>query len=224
MGDSFQFFDIILFAMVAAFLVLRLRSVLGRRTGHERRRDPFARPPAAAPGAASDNVVSLPDRGKSAAPAAEPGPVPLATGLKQVHAADSSFDESGFVRGARAAFEIIVGAFAAGDTAMLRPLLSDDVYDSFNAAIGARQAQQETHETRLVAIDAVDLVEAGMDGRTAILTVKFISQQINVTRAADGSIVDGDPERVVEKTDFWTFARNTRSSDPNWQLVATRSA
>jgi len=223
MGDSFQFFDIILFAMVAAFLVLRLRSVLGRRTGSEQRRDPFARPPAA-PGAASDNVVSLPDRGKSAAPEPEPGPVPLATALKQIHAADPSFDENGFVHGARGAFEMIVGAFAAGDTAALRPLLSDDVYDSFNEAIRARAAHQETHETRLVAVDTVDLVEAGLDGRTAVLTVKFISQQVNVTRAADGSIVDGDPERVVEKTDFWTFARNTRSSDPNWQLVATRSA
>jgi predicted lipid-binding transport protein (Tim44 family) len=227
MGESFQFFDIILFAMVAAFLVLRLRSVLGRRTGNEQRRDPFARPPAPpapAPGPASDNVVSLPDRGKSAAPEVEPGPLPLATGLKQIHAADQSFDENGFLHGARGAFEMIVGAFAAGDTATLRPLLSDDVYDSFNEAIRARTAQHETHETRLVAIDTVDLVEAGLDGRTAVVTVKFISQQINVTRAADGSIVDGDPERVVEKTDFWTFARNTRSSDPNWQLVATRSA
>jgi predicted lipid-binding transport protein (Tim44 family) len=222
MGESFQFFDIILFAMVAAFLVLRLRSVLGRRTGNEQRRDPFARPPA--PGAASDNVVSLPDRGKSAAPDPEPGPVPLAVGLKQIHSADPAFDENGFVHGARGAFEMIVAAFAAGDTGALRPLLSDDVYDSFNEAIRVRAAQHETHETRIVAIDGVDLVEAGLDGRTAVVTVKFISQQINVTRAADNSIVDGDPEHAVEKTDFWTFARNTRSSDPNWQLVATRSA
>src|SRR5690242_3708802 len=98
MGESFQFFDIILFAMVAAFLVLRLRSVLGRRTGNEQRRDPFARPPAApgaAPGPASDNVVTLPDRGKSALPEPEPGPVSLATGLKQIHSADPNFDENG---------------------------------------------------------------------------------------------------------------------------------
>lgn len=222
MGDSFQFFDIILFAMVAAFLVLRLRSVLGRRTGHEQRRDPFGRPPV--PEAATDNVVSLPERNKPSEDGADVGPVPLATGLRQIHAADPSFEENGFLRGARGAFEMIVSAFAAGDTAALRPLLSDEVYDSFAEAIRTRVAAKETHETRLLSIDAVDLVEAGMDGRNAVATVKFVSQQINVTRAADGSIVDGDPERAVEKTDFWTFARNTRSTDPNWQLVATRSA
>ena len=166
---------------------------------------------------------SLPDRSKTAEDA-DAGPVPLATGLRQIHAADSSFDENGFLRGARAAFEMIVGAFAAGDTAALRPLLSDAVYESFSEAIRVRTAARETHETRLVSVDTVDLVEAGMDSRNAVVTVKFISQQINVTRAADGSIVDGDPEKVEEKTDFWTFARNTQSSDPNWQLVATRSA
>ena len=225
MGDGFQFFDIILFAMVAAFLVLRLRSVLGRRTGNEQRRDPFARARdrEAAPEPASDNVVSLPERGKADAQP-ELAPVPLAEGLRQVRAADPSFDENGFVRGARSAFEMIVNAFATGDTATLRPLLSDEVYDHFAEAIRHRVAAKETHETRLLSIKAADLVEAGMDGRTAIATVKFISDQINVTRGADGAVVDGDPEHVVEKTDFWTFARNTRSTDPNWALIATRSA
>ena len=228
MGDGFQFFDIILFAMVAAFLVLRLRSVLGRRTGHEQQRDPFARPPR---DAATDNVVSLPERGKAAeaeavpaAGAGEPEPIPLATGLRQIHAADPSFDETSFVRGARGAFEMIVNAFAAGDTATLRPLLSNEVYDRFAEAIRARQDAKETLETQLVAVPNVDIVEAMMNGRTAVVTVKFISEQINVTRAADGKIIDGDPERVVEKTDFWTFARDTRSTDPNWVLIATRSA
>ena len=225
MGDGFQFFDIILFAMVAAFLVLRLRSVLGRRTGNEQRRDPFARARdrEAAPEPASDNVVSLPERGKADAQP-ELAPVPLAEGLRQVRAADPSFDENGFVRGARSAFEMIVNAFAAGDTATLRPLLSNEVYDRFAEAIRARQDAKETLETQLVAVPNVDIVEAMMNGRTAVVTVKFISEQINVTRAADGKIIDGDPERVVEKTDFWTFARDTRSTDPNWVLIATRSA
>src|SRR6185437_15240650 len=129
-----------------------------------------------------------------------------------------------FIQGARGAFELIVGAFAAGDTGALRPLLSDEVFEGFSQAIHERNQAKETHETNLVAIRSADLVEAALDGSTAFVTVRFVSSQVNVTRAHDNSIVDGDPDRVVEKTDFWTFARNTRSQDPNWQLVATRSS
>jgi predicted lipid-binding transport protein (Tim44 family) len=212
------FIDIVLFAMVAVFLVLRLRSVLGRRTGTERRRDLFERP------AGGENVVTLPERSKPAevtAGGAAPGSV--AAGLAAIRGADPSFDPDNFLRGARGAFEMIVSAFAAGDTAALRPLLSDEVYERFAEAIRARQEAKETLETNLLSIKSADITEAELSGRDALVTVRFASDQINVTRAADGSIVDGEPERVVEKTDFWTFARNTRASDPNWQLVATRS-
>lgn len=221
MTDSY--FDIILFAMVAVFLVLRLRSVLGRRTGLEQRRDPFSRPPAreASSEAAGDNVVSLPDRGKGEDVAAggDPG-----AGIAQIRGADRSFDPNDFLRGARGAFEMIVGAFAAGDTSTLRPLLSDEVYERFAEAIRARTDAKETLETKLVAMKSAEIVEAALNGATAIVTVRFASDQINVTRTADGAVVDGDPDRVVEKTDFWTFARNTRAQDPNWLLIATRSA
>jgi len=225
MSDGFQFFDIILFAMVAAFLVLRLRSVLGRRTGTEQRRDLFPpRPPEAAP---TDNVVSLADRNKAGAgsgpAAADAGPLPLAAQLASVRSADPSFEEAGFLRGARGAFEIIVTAFAAGNTATLRPLLSDDVYERFAEAIRARTAAGETQETKLAAIDAADIVEARTSGGIVLVTVRFASDQTNVTRGRDGAVVDGDPAKTVERTDFWTFARDPRSSDPNWQLVATRS-
>ncbi|HEY0521801.1 MAG TPA: Tim44/TimA family putative adaptor protein [Stellaceae bacterium] len=225
MSDGFQFFDIILFAMVAAFLVLRLRSVLGRRTGTEQRRDLFPpRPPEAAP---TDNVVSLVDRNKAGAgsgPApADGGPLPLAAQLDSVRSADPSFEETGFLRGARGAFEIIVTAFAAGNTATLRPLLSDDVYERFAEAIRARTAAGETQETKLAAIDAADIVEARTSGGIVLVTVRLASDQTNVTRGRDGAVVDGDPDKTVERTDFWTFARDPRSSDPNWQLVATRS-
>jgi predicted lipid-binding transport protein (Tim44 family) len=221
MSDGFL--EIVLFAMVAGFLVLRLRAVLGRRTGTERRRDPFAR---SADGTRGDNVVSLPDASKpveavnGTAPA---GPVPLEQGVAAIRGADPSFAPEPFTQGARGAFELIVGAFAAGDTGALRPLLSDEVFEGFSQAIHERTQAKETHETNLVAIRSADLVEAALDGRTAFVTVRFVSSQVNVTRAHDNSIVDGDPDRVVEKTDFWTFARNTRSQDPNWQLVATRS-
>lgn len=221
MGDFPQYFDIILFAMVAAFLVLRLRSVLGRRTGHERRPDPVLRR-AEAPG---DKVVALGNRGPVAPPpqlAAAPADA-VAAGLERIRAADPGFDPAHFIEGARVAFEMIVAAFAAGDKARLRPLLSDDVYKPFAAAIDERGPAGETLETRILQIKRLDIAEAGFVGHVARITVKFVSDQINVLRAHDGSIVDGDPEHGIEKTDFWSFARDTRSTDPNWVLVATTS-
>jgi predicted lipid-binding transport protein (Tim44 family) len=227
MGGDFHVGSIIFFAIVALFLLFRLRGVLGRRTGQERYRDPFAQrsapPPASAP------VPGAPPEGRgpviegTATPVPEPAHVPLAAGLAQLKAADRNFDERGFLKGARGAFEMIVNAFAAGDTAALKPLLSPDVYRSFAEAIQQRQAAKETHETHLVTVKECELVEAGVDGSTAFVTVKVVSDQVNVTRAADGTVIDGDPDRVVEKTDFWTFSRDIRSRDPNWQLVATRS-
>jgi predicted lipid-binding transport protein (Tim44 family) len=221
MGDLPHYFDIILFAMVAAFLVLRLRSVLGRRTGNERRRDLFARGPAPPAG---DKVVTLPPRPALTTLAAAPPPAnTVAGGLAQIAAADPGFEAPGFLDGARGAFELIVAAFAKGDKDGLRPLLSDDTYKSFAAAIDEREAAGETLETRIAKLKDIDIVEAGMDGRTARVTVKLVSDQINVLRAHDGSVVDGDPQNLIEKTDFWTFARDARSSNPNWQLVATGS-
>jgi predicted lipid-binding transport protein (Tim44 family) len=223
MGDISHYFDIILFAMVAAFLVLRLRSVLGRRTGNERRRDPsYLRGPAPA----ADKIVPLATPPNAAAPVA-PTPAaanPVAAGLAQVTASDPDFDAPHFLDGARGAFELIVAAFAKGDKSELRPLLSDEVFTPFAAAIDERATAGETLETRIAKLKDIDIVEAGMSGRTARVTVKLISDQIHALRAHDGSVVDGDPDNVIEKTDFWTFARDTRSPDPNWQLVATGSA
>jgi predicted lipid-binding transport protein (Tim44 family) len=221
MGDGYQFIDIIVFAVIAGLLVLRLRSVLGRRTGTERRREPFPPPAGETP---AEKVVTLPPRGRAAPPAATPaGPAPLALSLARLRDADKSFDEKSFLAGARAAFEIIVNAFAKGDTAALQPLLSPDVFASFANAIRTRQAQHETLTTNLLSIKAVEMAEAALDGDTAHVTVKFVSDQTHVTRAADGSVVEGNPDQVEEKTDLWTFARPIRSRDPNWTLVATHS-
>ena len=225
MGD-FQYFDIILFAMIAAFLVLRLRSVLGRRTGNERRRELFVRRAApvadkptpekvATPGDSDKDMAILPPAGKPADAVAD--------GLSRIRRADPSFDPSQFLEGARAAFEMIVSAYAKGDKAGLRPLLSDEVYQPFAVTIDERAAAKETFETSDLRLDDTEIVDADLAGRTARVTVKLVSRQINVTRAMDGSIVDGDPENPVEKTDYWTFARDTRSADPNWVLVATSS-
>jgi predicted lipid-binding transport protein (Tim44 family) len=218
MSDGFQYLDILLFAGIAGFLIVRLWSVLGRRTGHERPRDsmlpraPVETPPAPA----ADSVVALPPRGV-AAPAD-------AGGLARLKGADRSFDETAFLSGARAAFEIIVNAFAKGDTAALQPLLSENVYASFAEAIRQRQAARETLATNLISIKTVEIAGAEIEGETAVVTVKFVSDQTNVTRANDGSVVDGSPDHVVEKTDLWSFARALRSRDPNWTLDATHSA
>jgi predicted lipid-binding transport protein (Tim44 family) len=220
MGDFPHYADIILFAMIAAFLVLRLRSVLGRRTGNERRRDMFIRQA----DEARERVVAL-GRRRPAPPVPPPvieaQPASVAAGLAQIRTADGGFEPAGFLEGARGAFGIVVEAFAAGDKARLRPLLSDDVFGRFAAAIDERKAAGETMETRIAGVSELDIAEAGLDGPTARVTVKLVSAQINVLRAHDGSIVDGDPEKPVEKADFWTFTRDTRSPDPNWVLVAT---
>ena len=223
MGGEFQFFDIILFGMIAVFLILRLRSVLGRRTGHERRpTDIFRREPAEARAEASDRVVELPPR---AAKAEAPATIlkEADSGLGQVKAADPGFDAGQFAAGARSAFEMIVAAFAAGDKNKLRGLLSNEVFDNFAGAIDARAEKGETLETKLVAIRAAEIADAEMRGQTAFVTVKFTSEQQNVTRDAEGRIVDGEPGQSEDVVDLWTFARNTRARDPNWMLVETKS-
>ncbi len=226
MGGGLDVIQILIFAMIAVFLVFRLRSVLGRRTGEERRRpNPFIAPgPEQAP-PASDNVVRLPDRGRTdepeaGAPAESP---PLATGLAQIRGADPKFDADAFRHGAEMAFGMIVEAFAKGDTATLRPLVSDDLYDDFSRAIRDRLAAGEVHETRVEQVKQVDLLEARLDGRTAFIAVKFITSQINVTRNAQGEVIDGDPDTPTEITDIWTFARHTKSTNPNWVLVESRT-
>jgi predicted lipid-binding transport protein (Tim44 family) len=234
MGGDFQFLDIIFFAMIAVFLVMRLRSVLGRRTGQEKQRDIFAR---RSREETRDKVIPLPDRTRpreEAQPAEGPVPAPdevrteaaappLQQGIARIRSADPSFEPRSFVEGARGAFEMIVAAFASGDTATLRPLLSDEVFENFRSAIEARRRANQTLETTLVGITSADLIEAELQGRTAVATVKFVTEQVNVTRDAQGTVVDGDPAAVTTVTDIWTFARNTRARDPNWTLVATRS-
>jgi predicted lipid-binding transport protein (Tim44 family) len=225
MGDLPHYFDIILFAMVAAFLVLRLRSVLGRRTGHERPQDAMLRR-AEVPGEKiADKVVALGNRAAAARPPVGTAPPAdgVTAGLERIVGADPGFDPAQFLDGARAAFDMIVGAFAAGDKPRLRPLLSDEVYTPFSTAIDERATARETLETRVIGLKRLDIVEAGLTGRVARVTVKFVSDQINVLRAHDGSVVDGDPDHAVEKTDFWSFSRDTRASDPNWVLEATAS-
>ncbi len=215
--DNSQLLEIILFAAVAGFLLFRLRSVLGRRTGNERRPiDPFTAPkpvPVPPPQPVGGQPVVETLRGATAG----------LTGIAALKAADPTFDEAAFLKGARGAFELILRSFAMGDAAALQPLLSKDVLAAFSEAITARQGAHETLQTTLVGIKSASIVEVTVEGATGLVTVKLVSDQINVTRSADGKIVDGDAQKVIEKTDFWTFSRALRSRDPNWTLVATQS-
>jgi predicted lipid-binding transport protein (Tim44 family) len=228
MEGSFPFLEIVLFAMVAGFLILRLRSVLGRRTGNERRRpDPISARTAKEETRERDTVVPLPERPRAAVERGEAGASVANSGaladVAQIRSIDRGFDPGDFVAGARRAFEMIVEAFASGDSTGLRPLLSDDVFAQFDGAIRARSEAGHSLSTTLVGIREAEIVDAGLEGKTAQVTVKFVSEQINVTRDREGRVVDGDPSAVTTVTDIWTFARNIASRDPNWVLVATRS-
>lgn len=232
MSDGFAYLDILFFAMVAAFIAFRLRGVLGRRTGHEQRRrpgGPVARPTTAA--RTNDNVVPMPERpGAPTTAAEERGGIAdvtdpaLKAGLTQVRLSDQSFDLDQFLQGSRAAFAMIVEAFAKGDKAGLRPLLADAVYGEFARAIEDRERRGHVHATELVAVRTAEVTSAGMRGSHARIQVRFVSEQINVTRDAQGEVVDGDPRRIAEVVDAWTFERDTRSRDPNWELVETGPA
>jgi predicted lipid-binding transport protein (Tim44 family) len=206
--------DLVLFGMIAAFLVLRLRSILGRRTGFERPPEPQmpASPnaqPTVSPRSAADGHVI------------EGSPPGQAFGRMQ-HI-DHSFDAARFLDGAEAAFRIIVTAFAAGDRARLRPLLADDTYGAFAAAITARETAGETQRTEIHAIEAATIETADLRGSIADVVVRFVSDQVNMTLGSDGNPMMGT-DAVTEITDQWTFERDLTSSDPTWRLVAARSA
>jgi predicted lipid-binding transport protein (Tim44 family) len=228
----------IIFLALAVFIFLRLRSVLGRRTGRERPPyDPYsARDAVRSP--AGDKVVTLPARPVEAAPrpveaaqpsaerwkgVAETGSV-AAAGLDAIAAADSSFDVQHFLTGARAAYEMVVTAFAAGDRRQLRGLLSREVFDGFDAAISEREGRGETAESKFVSIDAATVNTAELRNRsTAQITVRFVSKLVSATRDRSGAVIDGNAEKVTEVTDLWTFARDVASRDPNWKVVATET-
>jgi predicted lipid-binding transport protein (Tim44 family) len=219
--DGFQFVDIILLAMVAGFLILRLRSTLGRRTGHEQKPDSYKR---------SDNVVDLPSRtdaetGQPVTRDIDPAYIgtPFEEGLTQITLSDPHFSVQDFMTGAGSAFEMIVLAYAHHDTDALKPLLSDDVYSNFASAIQDREDRGEHMETELVVVKPPHLESVAVDRRLASISVRFESEQVNVIKNAEGVVVDGDPEHVESVTDIWTFERDLSSSDPNWLLVATRS-
>jgi predicted lipid-binding transport protein (Tim44 family) len=204
-------------------LILRLRSILGRRTGFERPVEPRAQPRTAAE-FRGDTIEGRAE----AAPAVSDRPVPDVTSavgqtLRQLADVDHNFDPARFLAGAEAAFRIIVAAFASGDRVTLRGLLSDEMYRAFETAITVREDAHETQRSEIQAIGRVSIEDAGLRGSIATIAVRFVSDQISVTTGSDGLPVAG-ADAVMEITDVWSFERDLKSSDPSWRLIAARSA
>ncbi len=222
MGDGSFPIDLVLFGMIAAFLVLRLRSILGRRTGFERPQQPYQ--PPAGPTAAGPVIDGHAEPVHPPTHRTVPEPVSaLGQTLARMQAVDRSFDPAGFLDGAEKAFRLIVTAFASGDRTTLRSLLADDTYRAFEQAIAAREAAGQQQVSEIRAVPGASIEAAELNGTVAHVTVKFVSDQISLTRDQAGNPVAGT-DAVTEITDLWTFERDLSAQDPTWRLVAARSA
>lgn len=252
MGEASSLINLILLA-IAVGIFLKLRSVLGRRTGEERPPfDPFSRKDkptlSGPPHAANDKVVRLPQRGPAAKgdiveaddtfgayPQRPPYVVndrwgglvpegsPMAQTLSEIAQLDRHFDLQDFMSGARAAYEMIVTAFAKGERSTLKPLLADHVYQGFEGVIAGREKRGETIDQTFIGISKAELHQVDLADRRARLTVRFVSELTACTKNSDGIVIDGDPVTIRKVTDIWTFERDVTASDPNWRLVATGS-
>ena len=199
----------VIFAFLAIFVLWKLRSVLGERSGFEQSPDAFAPPPPPPPRAAEPDWAELID-GQGAR-----------AGIDELIRIQPSFTPRAFLDGARAAYEMVVTAFARGDEATLKSLASEDVFGSFSGAIAERARQGETMETTLVGMNQTKIIGAGVDRTIGHVVVRFDSQFIMATRDRNGAVVEGDPTKPTNIVDVWTFARPNSASGPNWTLVAT---
>ena len=210
---------IIILALVALFIGLRLYSVLGERTGHEQQpilkpADPDARvephpaPPSPAPQPAPDasDLAYLPTAGP---------------GVRALLAADASFDVARFLDGAQAAYRMILEAFWKGDLATLRPHVDDNVYHAFESSVEQRKSEGLVLDNRLVTIEQAVIAALTLEHSVAFVTVRFEADIAAVTRNKEGEVVAGSMSDAVQTRDLWTFRRNVAASDPNWLLVET---
>jgi predicted lipid-binding transport protein (Tim44 family) len=218
MGSDSALIEIIVLAVIAGFLILRLRSVLGKRHGHERPRyeDAERYVGRRETGETNDNVTPFPGaKTVDAEPPQLHGPASKLQGL------DPNFDEAGFIAGAREAFRMILAAYASGDRDTLRALANNEVYDALEGAISGRESRDETLDATLIGIQSARIEDVETVGSVARVTVRFESEQTNVTRNAEGQPIDGAPNQVETIIDLWTFERDMSSSDPNWKLIET---
>lgn len=215
--------EIILLAMVAVFVGLRLFSVLGQRSGHEQ--EPRMPRPVESP----PHLKAVPQSTPELAPAVEEEVDGLiasgaSTGIRKISSADSSFEINEFLMGAQSAYRMILEAYWKGDRDDLVHLVDDEVRDSFNAAIDAREELGHVLDNRLVVIERTQIEKAEYSSRTARITLRFDADIAGVTRDKEGTVVAGSLSDAVQSHDIWTFARNIRDDDPNWLLVETDEA
>jgi len=237
----------VIFLGIAVVIFLYLRSILGSRTGNEQQPfDPYSndnsdnmpnRDQATGRGNDHDNVINMPDQ--PGAPGNNP-PIPeinmddqiakyaqegseLSEGLNQIADRDQSFDPEQFMVGAERAYEMIIEAFAQGDTRLLKRLLAKDVYAGFSQAIDERKEKGQSMTTQFVGFDKVTMLEAEIEDKQAEITVKFKSSLIRYITQDDGTVIEGDEKNIEKITDIWTFSRPVSGRDPNWKLVSTKS-
>lgn len=233
-----EFFDLptLIVIGLAIVILFRLRSVLGTRTGNER--SPLERRSEAPAKAGDESVIQMRPRPVETQPdenaermarrlASEIeqyalGNEQVAAGLKAIADADPGFSPKSFLEGAKAAYEMIVVAYAQGDRKTLKNLLDKEVYDGFERTIADREAAGQKVDFTFVGLPKVEISEAELDKRNALITIRFHAEVVSATRDKDGNLIEGNPDTVNTIADEWTFMRNTRSRDPNWKLVTTR--
>lgn len=211
--------EILFFAALTGYMFFRLWSVLGKRTGFE------APPPSKTPDKEADNVIPLPIRTSQMQlekPSSLETNPSIAEGLKKIQSVDPEFRLDHFLRGAVTAFEMIVEAYAAGDKNTLKSLLSPAVFKSFIGALQDREEAGQTVETKIVDLKDPEVISIDIKGKREQITLKFVSEQIIVTKDAEGKILDNPAHLTLTMNDIWTFSRLIGSKDPNWVLVATR--
>lgn len=210
---------LLFFAGVTAFIIFRLISVMGTRTGHEQRHDLEALQRAARSRASDEPRDEASDEKEQ-----PPAPKPVSTNARVLRDADPAFDERAFLEGARGAYEMIVEAFAAGDLKSIRPYLDESVYAAFKEAVVAREKAGYTSDLKFVGIEHAAIVNSAVEGDALSAIVEFASNQVRVTRDQEGEVVEGDPNRIDLVKDRWKFSKKRSSRDPNWILVATGGA
>lgn len=212
--------EIVLLAMVALFVGLRLYAVLGRRTGHEQQ--PVTRPEAVAnPDIAAPLPDVAQDRGDAGGHVYEDK---ASGGIRAIVAADPNFDVARFLEGAQAAYRMVLEAFWKGDQEELAFLTGDEVRESFAQAIAEREEAGYKLDNRLIRIDRAVIEDAELKGHDALVQVRFDADIAAVTRNREGEVVAGSLSDAVETHDIWTFRRTLGSDDPNWLLVETDEA
>ena len=224
MSDGIPYADIVIMALVAGFILLRLRGVLGDKVGND---SPsyFNKP--AVPAERKDTIVQLEDKTKAKLRAdpdvymAKVKDESVIAGVAAIKVKDPEFIATYFLEGAKGAYEMVFDAFGKGDRDTLKFLLDTSVYNEFNTALTEQEQQDLKNETTLISVKAKDITAAEMAGNMAQLTVHIVSEQVSVSRNSAGEIVGGDPSLIHNVEDSWTFERDVTSKNPNWKVIET---